>query len=167
MSHPRAEAFWQIPHRRDRQDNKCPTNARGRMSRLGIDWVIKEWNAWRNHDRITRTTVLIYIFLLLLKFKDRHFYDTITSTTVLIHFFCYYWSSRTVILILKKINLKVLYSVQLRNTEKRYPKINWNAGFFLEFFTSIHARREWIDHSRPFKFLRKFLFAGCRRIGCC
>ena len=87
MSHPRAEAFWQIPHRRDRQDDKCPTNARGRMSRLGIDWVIKEWNAWRNHGRTTRTTVLIYIFLLLLKFKERHFYDTITSMTVLIHFF--------------------------------------------------------------------------------
>ena len=31
--------------------------------------------------------MLIHIFLLLLKFKERHFYDTITSTTVLIHFF--------------------------------------------------------------------------------
>ena len=72
MSHPRAEAFWQIPHRRDRQDDKCPTNARGRMSRLGIDWVIKEWNAWRNPERRCS-----YIF------------------------FCYYWSSRTVIFMIQ------------------------------------------------------------------
>ena len=163
MSHPRAEAFWQIPHRRDRQDDKCPTNARGRMSRLGIDWVIKEWNAWRNPERRCSYIFFCYywssrtvIFMIQLRVRQ---YSYI--------FFCYYWSSRTVILILKKINLKVLYSVQLRNTEKWYPKINWNAGFFLEFLTSIHARREWIDHSRPFKFLRKFLFAGCRRIGCC
>ena len=163
MSHPRAEAFWQIPHRRDRQDDKCPTNARGRMSRLGIDWVIKEWNAWRNHDRITRTTMLIYFFVIIeVQGQSFWWYNYGYDST---HTF--FWSSRTVILILKKINLKVLYSVQLRNTEKWYPKINWNAGFFLEFLTSIHARREWIDHSRPFKFLRNFLFSGCRRIGCC
>ena len=163
MSHPRAEAFWQIPHRRGRQDDKCPTNARGRMSRLGIDWVIKEWNAWRNHDRITRTTMLIYFFVIIeVQGQSFWWYNYGYDST---HTF--FWSSRTVILILKKINLKVLYSVQLRNTEKWYPKINWNAGFFREFLTSIHARREWIDHSRPFKFLRNFLFAGCRRIGCC
>ena len=29
MHHLRAEVFWQIPHRQDRQDEKSPTNAQG------------------------------------------------------------------------------------------------------------------------------------------
>ena len=37
MSHSRAEVFWQIPNRRDRQDDKCP----GGMGTLGIDWATK------------------------------------------------------------------------------------------------------------------------------
>ena len=37
MPHSRAEVFWQIPHRRDRQDDKCP----GGMGTLGIDWATK------------------------------------------------------------------------------------------------------------------------------
>ena len=106
------------------------TNARGRMSRLGIDWVIKEWNAWRNHDRITRTTMLIYFFVIIeVQGQSFWWYNYGYDST---HTF--FWSSRTVILILKKINLKVLYSVQFRNTERWYPKINWNAVFFSSFW---------------------------------
>ena len=45
MPHPRAEVFWQIPHRRDRQDDKFPAYARGEgMGTLGIDWPIKKSN---------------------------------------------------------------------------------------------------------------------------
>ena len=40
MPHPWEEVFWQISHRRDRQDDKCPTNAPGGMGTLGIDWAI-------------------------------------------------------------------------------------------------------------------------------
>ena len=106
------------------------TNARGRMSRLGIDLVIKEWNAWRNHDRITRTTMLIYFFVIIeVQGQSFWWYNYGYDST---HTF--FWSSRTVILILKKINLKVLYSVQFRNTERWYPKINWNAVFFSSFW---------------------------------
>ena len=106
------------------------TNARGRMSRLGIDWVIKEWNAWRNHDRITRTTKLIYFFVIIeVQGQSFWWYNYGYDST---HTF--FWSSRTVILIQKKINLKVLYSVQFRNTERWYPKINWNAVFFSSFW---------------------------------
>ena len=36
MPHPRAEAFWQIPHRRDRQDDKCP----------GVDGHASNWLKW-------------------------------------------------------------------------------------------------------------------------
>ena len=74
-------------------------------------------------------------------------YDRIARTTVLIYFFCYYWSSRTVILILKKMNLKVLYSVQFRNTKRWYPKINWNAVFFSSF---------WLPDSRTTQMDRSF-----------
>ena len=51
MFHPRAEVFWQIPHRRDRQDDKVLTNAREGvgMGTLGIDWAI---NAPCSHNRI-------------------------------------------------------------------------------------------------------------------
>ena len=141
MSHPRAEAFWQIPHRRDRQDDKCPTNARGRMSRLGIDWVIKEWNAWRNHDRITRTAMLIYFFVIIeVQGQSFWWYNYGYDST---HTF--FWSSRTVILILKKINLKVLYSVQFRNTERWYPKINWTQ--FSSRVFDFNSRKTRMDRS--------------------
>ena len=40
MSHPRAEDFWQIPHRWDRQDDKCPGGGGGEVGTLGIDLAL-------------------------------------------------------------------------------------------------------------------------------
>ena len=40
MPHTRAEVFWQIPHRRDRQDDEKARQMPGGMGTLGIDWAI-------------------------------------------------------------------------------------------------------------------------------
>ena len=38
--HPWVEVFWQIPHHRNRQDDRRPTNAQEGDGTLGIDWAI-------------------------------------------------------------------------------------------------------------------------------
>ena len=100
MPHPRAEVFWQIPHRRDRQDHKYPTN--GTTTTIIIKFIneMASTRKWHFHFRkLPSLRLFCYEYFPNKRIKRRMAFQQLAGVALpceqRLHFRCVSWRAKS------------------------------------------------------------------------
>ena len=100
MPHPRAEVFWQIPHRRDRQDHKYPTNVTTTTIIIKFINEMASTRKWHFHFRkLPSVRVFCYEYFSNKRIKSRMAFQQLAGVALpceqRLHFRCVSWRTKS------------------------------------------------------------------------